>query len=101
LHTNLLYDASNSEEMESALQCLDEVFNLVLKLNGTLSGEHGVGILKRDYISKEIDPYTLSLMQKIKQQFDPNNVLNRGKTLPDITENGTVKAQDKKRLLML
>jgi len=101
LHTDLLYDASNSKEMESALQCLDEVFNLVLKLNGTLSGEHGVGILKRDYISKEIDPYTLSLMQKIKQQFDPNNVLNRGKTLPDITESGTIKAQDKKRLLML
>ncbi len=83
LHVNLLYDAAIPAESKAASQCLDEVFTLVLKLDGTLSGEHGIGITKRDYVNKEIDPTTLSLMQKIKQQFDPNNILNPGKTLPN------------------
>ena len=80
LHVNLLYDAAKQEE--AAKNCLNEVFKLVLKLGGTLSGEHGVGIAKRDYVSQEIDQTTLVLMQKIKQQFDPNGILNPGKTLP-------------------
>ena len=84
LHVNLLYDASDSSQAKAAQDCLNEVFSLVLKLGGTLSGEHGVGIAKRDYVSKEIDPTTLVLMQKIKQQFDPNNILNPGKTIPEI-----------------
>lgn len=80
LHVNLLYDASQQED--AAKTCLNEVFSLVLKLGGTLSGEHGVGIAKRDFVSQEIDATTLTLMQKIKQQFDPNGILNPGKTLP-------------------
>ncbi len=83
LHVNLLYDASDTTQANSAIQCLEEVFDTVLNLNGTLSGEHGVGITKRNYISKEIQPSALKLMQKIKQQFDPNNILNPGKTLPE------------------
>ena len=82
LHVNLLYDAS--KQADAAKNCLNEVFDLVLKLGGTLSGEHGVGIAKRDYVSQEIDATTLALMQKIKQQFDPNNILNPGKTLPNM-----------------
>lgn len=80
LHVNLLYDASKQED--AAKSCLNDVFSLVLKLGGTLSGEHGVGIAKRDFVSQEIDATTLTLMQKIKQQFDPNGILNPGKTLP-------------------
>ena len=80
LHVNLLYDAS--KQGEAAKTCLNEVFSLVLKLGGTLSGEHGVGIAKRNFVSQEIDATTLALMQKIKQQFDPNGILNPGKTLP-------------------
>lgn len=82
LHVNLLYDKSKPVEAEAARQCLDEVFDLVLKLGGTLSGEHGIGMLKRDYVSREIDPVTLELMRKIKRQFDPNDILNPDKTLP-------------------
>ena len=82
LHVNLLYDASKQEE--AAKTCLNNIFELVLELGGTLSGEHGVGFAKRDFISQEIDSTTLSLMQKIKRQFDPNNILNPGKTLPTI-----------------
>jgi len=82
LHVNLLYDANNQEE--AARTCLNDVFSLVLKLGGTLSGEHGVGIAKRDFVSQEIDETTLTIMKKIKQQFDPNGILNPGKTLPYI-----------------
>ena len=80
LHINLLYDAA--KQNAAAQACLSDVFELVLILGGTLSGEHGVGIAKRDFVSQEIDATTLALMQKIKQQFDPNNILNPGKTLP-------------------
>ncbi|MFK7814987.1 MAG: FAD-binding oxidoreductase [Gammaproteobacteria bacterium] len=81
LHVNLLYDAN--EQADAAKHCLNDVFKLVLTLGGTLSGEHGVGIAKRDYVSQEIDATTLALMKNIKQQFDPNNILNPGKTLPN------------------
>ncbi len=82
IHVNLLIDPDDPQQMEHAEQCLDRVFDLVLSLNGTLSGEHGVGIEKRDFISREIEPVTLELMKKIKQQFDPKGILNPGKTLP-------------------
>jgi len=55
---------------------------LVLALDGTLSGEHGVGREKRDYINREIDPVTLDLMKRIKQQFDPKGILNPDKIFP-------------------
>ena len=84
LHINILFDASDATQAVASQNCLDEVFTLVLELGGTLSGEHGVGIAKRDYVSKEIDSTTLAIMQKIKLQFDPNNILNPGKTLPEI-----------------
>ena len=54
----------------------------VVKLGGTLSGEHGVGLEKRDFIDRELDPAALGLMHAIKRQFDPNGVLNPGKALP-------------------
>ncbi len=82
IHVNLLVDLENETIMNAAERCLDEVFNLVLKLGGTLSGEHGVGLAKRDFVDREIDPTTLALMRAIKRQFDPNGILNPGKALP-------------------
>ena len=82
LHTNLLLDPDDPAQMKNAEQCLDAVFELVLKLNGTISGEHGVGLVKRAFVGREIDEITLGLMRQIKQQFDPNGILNMGKTLP-------------------
>jgi len=46
-----------------------------------LSGEHGVGIIKKKFINKEIDKKTLSLMNDIKKQFDPNNIMNPNKSI--------------------
>ncbi len=82
IHVNLLIDPSDAAQMSAAERCLDRVFSLVLELQGTLSGEHGVGLEKRDFIGREIDPVTLDLMRRIKRQFDPRNILNPGKKLP-------------------
>jgi D-lactate dehydrogenase len=54
----------------------------VLSLQGTLSGEHGVGMAKRPFITREIDEATINLMKSIKLTFDPNNILNPGKLFP-------------------
>ncbi len=83
LHTNLLLDPDDPQQMQAAEQCLDAVIDLVLTLNGTISGEHGIGIVKREFVRREIDETTLTLMRQIKQQFDPNGILNAGKTLPE------------------
>ncbi|MEN8260941.1 MAG: FAD-linked oxidase C-terminal domain-containing protein [Pseudomonadota bacterium] len=82
IHVNLLVDPDHPGEQEKAHTCLDEIFSLVLKLNGTLSGEHGVGLEKRDFIGRELDENSLELMRAIKMQFDPNNILNPEKMLP-------------------
>jgi D-lactate dehydrogenase len=85
IHVNLLYDPGKTGETDRAHRCLDEMFSLVLRLRGTLSGEHGVGIEKRDYVTRELDAASLMLMDSIKRQFDPNGILNWGKALPDLS----------------
>lgn len=82
IHVNLLINPDDPEEVARAESCLNEIFNLVIKLRGTLSGEHGVGSEKRAFVTKEIDGMTLNLMKNIKQLFDPNNILNPGKLFP-------------------
>ena len=82
IHVNLLIDPDDTEEAARAEQCLDRIFDLVIRLNGTLSGEHGIGSEKRAFIHKEVDQPTLILMKHIKQVFDPNNILNPGKLFP-------------------
>jgi len=82
IHVNLLVDPDDPAQLARAEACLDQVFTLVLSLGGSLSGEHGIGLVKRDFVGREIDPVTLALMQRIKQAFDPANILNPGKGLP-------------------
>ncbi len=82
IHVNLLIDPDDPAQMQQSEKCLDEVFSLVLELNGTISGEHGIGLEKRDFVAREIDATTLDLMRRIKSQFDPNNILNPDKKLP-------------------
>jgi len=75
LHVNLLVN----EYSENITQCLNELFDKVISLNGTLSGEHGIGIEKKPFIHKAIDHSTIQLMKNIKHVFDPKNILNCGK----------------------
>lgn len=83
IHVNLLVDPDNATQMKNAELCLKEVFETVLSMQGTLSGEHGVGLEKRPFMNLEFDTSTLDLMQRIKKEFDPNGILNPGKLLPD------------------
>lgn len=83
IHVNLLYDPAQAGASERANACLADAFELVLRLDGTLSGEHGVGLVKREHIQRELDPVGFELMRGIKDLFDPNHILNPGKTLPD------------------
>lgn len=82
IHVNLLLDPDEPEQSKKAHACLDEIFSLVLTLNGTLSGEHGVGIEKRDFVDRELDANSIALMRAIKRQFDPRGILNPDKMLP-------------------
>jgi len=82
IHVNLLVNPDDADEMARAARCLVGVFDLVVALGGTLSGEHGVGLEKRDFVDREIDPPALALMRAIKAQFDPRGILNPGKALP-------------------
>ena len=83
LHVNLLGIPRAQGELQRMETCLQELFSLVLGLDGTLSGEHGIGLEKRQYVSMEIEPNAMQLMQQIKLQFDPKNILNPGKLFPD------------------
>lgn len=83
LHVNLLADPADAAQMVAIEACLRDVFELVLKLDGTLSGEHGIGLEKRAFVGQEISAPALSLMRSIKRVFDPDGILNPGKTLPD------------------
>ena len=82
IHVNLLGDPDDPDENRRMEACLEGVFERVLALGGTLSGEHGIGLEKRAYIGLEIEPRTRRLMQAIKAQFDPLGILNPGKIFP-------------------
>jgi D-lactate dehydrogenase len=84
LHVNLLGDASDPAQREALQRCLEAALRLVLSLEGTISGEHGVGIEKRDYVGWEVAADTLATMREIKRVFDPKGILNPGKSLPGI-----------------
>jgi len=80
LHVNLL--PRDDAERVRAHACLAEVFALVIALEGTLSGEHGIGMLKRQFMPLALEPATLALMRQVKHAFDPDGILNPGKLLP-------------------
>ena len=82
IHTNLMVDPAVEGQLERSRQCLSEVFDRVIALGGTISGEHGVGLEKQPFVPREIDPATLAVMRRIKQDLDPNGILNPGKLLP-------------------
>ncbi len=89
LHVNLLVDPDDPDQLLRAQACLHEVFEVVLSLEGTLSGEHGVGLEKRAFVARELDLEALALMQGLKALFDPLGILNPGKTLPALARTQT------------
>ena len=92
LHVNLLYDPGRKGEEQRARACLGELFERVLAMEGSISGEHGIGVVKRDWVGSELDRTSQQLMHAIKQQFDPRGILNPGKTLPATGERDSAPA---------
>lgn len=82
LHVNLMFDPADADQSSRAQAALSRVFALALSLGGTLSGEHGIGLAKRDYMPQAVTPPTLALMHQLKSVFDPDGILNPGKLLP-------------------
>ena len=79
IHPNIALDLRNPVERYNFDRAKTELFELALSLNGRLSGEHGIGCEKSEFISKALDPNNLEYMKKIKKLFDPKNILNPGK----------------------
>ena len=80
LHVNFLWD--DPEEKARVDASIESLFQRVVELRGTLSGEHGIGVLKAPYLPMEQSPALIALQQKIKDVFDPKHILNPGKIFP-------------------
>ena len=83
LHVNILYDSANIEESLRANKALAQIFTTTIDLGGQLSGEHGIGLAKRDFMAQALSAETLATMRAIKHAFDPDGILNPGKVLPE------------------
>lgn len=87
LHPNILCNLRDPEEMARVQAAAREIFDAAISLGGTLSGEHGIGSLKREYLHSALDATTIEMMQRIKWALDPENRLNPGKVFPAALDN--------------
>jgi len=81
IHVNIMTNRKDMEEMERVKKAVEEIFRSTLKLGGTISGEHGIGITKAPFLKWEVGDIGIEVMKKIKACFDPLNILNPGKML--------------------
>ena len=82
IHVNIMIDKNIPGMDLKAHQAIREVFQAALDLNGTMSGEHGVGLSKASFIELELSPQQIRAMKAVKAALDPNNMLNPGKMFP-------------------
>ncbi|MEV6026200.1 FAD-linked oxidase C-terminal domain-containing protein [Streptomyces sp. NPDC052036] len=78
-HPTVCFDAQDPDESRRARESFDEIMQLGLELGGTITGEHGVGLLKKEWLAREIGPVGVETHRAIKQVFDPLGILNPGK----------------------
>lgn len=83
LHPNIICDKSDKEEMRRVEQAVTEIFTTAVELGGTLSGEHGIGTMKAPFMEMELGAVGLDMMKRIKEAWDPNNIMNPGKIFPE------------------
>ena len=79
IHVNFLLDRNNTDELVRAELATRELFDHVLRLGGTISGEHGIGIAKSPFVGKELGDTEVETMKRIKRALDPRNIMNPGK----------------------
>jgi glycolate oxidase len=78
MHPTIVYDPASEEQFALARQAFDEILALGLRLGGTITGEHGVGKIKREWLAQEIGPVGLRVHRTIKAALDPDNLFNPG-----------------------
>jgi len=83
LHPNILFDQRDPQEWERVEQAVGDIFTVAVELGGALTGEHGVGVLKRPYLEMNLGPIAIDVMYSIKKALDPKGILNPGKIFPD------------------
>jgi len=83
LHVNFMTDSRDKAKMHRVEQGVEKLFDLTLKLGGTLSGEHGIGTTKARFMEKEVGKSGIEFMKKVKQAFDPDGIINPGKIFPE------------------
>jgi glycolate oxidase len=86
IHVNVLYDRQIPGEREMVNPAVEDIFTIVRKLNGTLSGEHGIGLTKAPYLGMELSEAAMALQRRIKKAFDPHNIMNPGKIFPGLAQ---------------
>ncbi|MFP4284722.1 MAG: FAD-binding oxidoreductase, partial [Desulfovermiculus sp.] len=79
IHLNVL---PRQGQLDVAHKVVEEIFDKTVLLGGRISGEHGIGTSKRDFLLKNLEPAAIAAMQAVKQAWDPNNILNPGKIFP-------------------
>jgi glycolate oxidase len=79
LHPQILYDGYDPDQVKRMEEASADLFRLAVDLDGTLTGEHGIGLSKAPYMRLEHDTVAMDMMRNIKKTFDPNNILNPGK----------------------
>jgi len=82
LHPNILFDKRDPQQWATVEKMVAEIFEASIELGGTLSGEHGVGILKRPHLEHALGSLSISVQRSIKHALDPQNILNPGKIFP-------------------
>ena len=83
LHVTIQYRKRNFAELEEAHELLGEIYRKAIDMAGKLTGEHGVGLTAKDYMSIQMGPVEIALMKRVKAAFDPKGLLNPGKIFPD------------------
>jgi glycolate oxidase len=81
MHPTVIFDRGDPAAVDRAQRAFDAIMQLGLALGGTITGEHGVGVLKRDWLARELGELSTDLHRKIKAAFDPAGILNPGKVL--------------------
>lgn len=93
LHPTVPTDARNHDEMERVEKAFEEIFIKAVELGGTITGEHGVGVMKAPYLELKLGKAGIEAMKAVKAALDPNNIMNPGKLFAKDTKKRVVIGQ--------